>query len=726
MKKRKGLFFLGMLFLASILFSCKNDDSDDSISIKITGELTSAENENLADYGSLIMHITQASKDFSDVKEDSQEIKIKNNISINKKLKNALDQFSIEFYIIPLKSEQIENTNKKKQGDILGTLNLTYEITSPNTEKKGEKNLIFYANQINFFKEGTTTPDSENSLVQCNTTDCIWIEDSATLAVKADEEPDITKPTYVPYDGDVLDIDESSILEIPEHAQKKDGETDPDKRTKVNVQFISAPSDDFFNFGTKTSTDELQFGDVAYFAQSEYAANKNTVKSAFGNGALLMMFGGELEDVATIFDDLSIDTSYISETELENKGAPVFFIGKYEDNTFFEVLYTEEASRNEDSNKIAVNQMARQIILAYNNLDDIAEEIKDNLTPESSIRAASGEEIRNILKNYGTADATISQRFYQKIPIKHTWNYIRNGWDGALGKYKQYGSNYELVDAHYRKLLVWFIHVYPNKDKGEEYGKHYYYIQDMPSFTYKNTYFGEVTQAVGNDTEKYRVYGGGSSPVTIAKTQEFYGREAEISFEPAYSSDIEKVEWCYDSPITQDVDLKKSTTSGWSFTATANGSIGSGGKKKASIEASASYNFSNTVEWEEKAVTIERLSEPGKANFSWRYKMRPADFYFKFFNRAMTEYEENTPCVTAKTSLMPEAYSQYIFSVSDEYVRDLPFRMTMKSTLQRLAGKAGTRCCEGNARAEQSDIVRLPYDRYFDYAKGEASETIVK
>lgn len=701
--------------MASILFSCKNDDSDDSISIKITGELTSAENENLADYGSLIMHITQASKDFSDIKEDSQEIKIKNNISINKKLKNALDQFSIEFYITPLKSEQIENTNKKKQGDVLGNLNLTYEITAPNAEKKGEKNLIFYANQINFFAEGTATPAPENSLVQCYTTDCIWIDDSATLAVHADEETDITKPTYVPYDGDVLDIDDSSILEIPEH----------EKRAKVNVKFISTPSDDFFNFGTKTSTDELQFGDVAYFAQADYAATKTPVKSAFSKGALLMMFGGELEDVATIFDDLSIDTSYISETELENKGDPVFFIGKYEDNTFFEVLYTEEASRNEDSNKIAVNQMASQIILAYNNLDDIVEEIKDNLTPASSIRAASGEEVKNILKNYGSADATISQRFYQKIPIKHTWNYKRNGWEGALKEYKKYGSDYELVDAHYRNLLVWFIHVYPNKEKGEEYGKHYYYIQDMPSFTYKNTYFGEVTQAVRNDTEEYSVYGSGHSALSIAKTQEFYGREAEISFEPAYSSDIKKIVWCYDEPRTQDVDLKKSSTSGWSFTASANGSVGSGGKKKAGIEASASYNFSNTVEWEEAAVTIERLSEPAMANFSWRYKMRPADFYFKFFNRAMTEYEKNTPCVTAKTSLMPAAYSQYIFSVSDEYVRNLPFKMTMKSTLQRLAGKAGHSCCEGNARDEQSDIVRLPYDRYFDYEKGEPSETIV-
>ena len=105
--------------------------------------------------------------------------------------------------------------------------------------------------------------------------------------------------------------------------------------------------------------------------------------------------------------------------------------------------------------------------------------------------------------------------------------------------------------------------------------------------------------------------------------------------------------------------------------------------------------------------------------------MRPADFHYSFFARAMTEYTENTPCVTSKTSLMPEAYSQYIFSVSDKYVRDLPFKMTMKSTLQRLAGKFGTNCCEGNARAEQSDIVRLPYDHYFDYAKGEASETIV-
>lgn len=716
MKKRKGLFVLGMLFLASILFSCKNDDSDDSISIKITGELTSPENENLSDYGSLIMHITQASKDLSDVKEDSQEIKIKNNISISKKLKNASDQFSIEFYVIPLDTKQVENTNKKKQGDVLGNLKLTYEITAPNAEKKGEKNLVFYADQINFYAEGTTSTDPDDFFVQCNTTDCIWIEDSKTLAVKADENPDISKPTYLPYYGEELEIDDSSILEIPEH----------EKQTEVNVEFISTPSDDFFNFGKKTSTEDLQFGDVAYFAQADYAANKEAVKAAFDKGALLMMFGGELEDVTTIFGDLSIDTSYISETELENKGDPVFFIGKYGDNIFFEVLYTEEASRNEDSNKIAVNQMARQIILAYNNLDDIAEEIKNNpLSPESSIRAASGEEVKNILKNYGTADATISQRFYQKIPIKNTWNYIRNDWDGALKQYKKYGKDYELVDAHYRKLLVWFIHVYPNKDKGEKYGKHYYYIQDMPSFTYKNTYFGGVTQAVGNDTEKYRVYGGGSSPVTMAKTQEFYGREAEISFEPAYSSDIKKVEWCYDSPITQDVDLKKSSTSGWSFTATANGSVGSGGKKKAGIEASASYNFSNTVEWEEKAVTIKRLSEPGMANFSWRYEMRPADFEFGFFSTAWTDYKDNTPCETAKTSLMPEAYSQYIFSVSDEYVRDLPFKMTMKSTLQRLAGKAGTRCCEGNARAEQSDIVRLPYDHYFDYAKGERSETIV-
>lgn len=724
MKKRKGLIFLGMLFLASILFSCKNDDSDDyprTVNIKIRGEAIPEDLDHpLSDYGKLFMNTTQASLDLTDYKEEDPIALSTDSISINKKLTDVMDQFTLEFYLEPATDFQNDNLNKKEHGDKLGKLNLSYEITSSNGEKKtGEKTLTFYAEKIIFAEKGTT-PDPDETLILCNTTDCIWVIANGSMSLKIKDDSAVAipeEPTYIEYDGEELEIDDSSILEIPEH----------EKRTEVNVKFISTLSDDFFNFGNKTSTDELQFGDVAYLAQADYAANKEAVKAAFDKGALLMMRGGNLDDVATIFGDLSIDTSYISETELENKGDPVFFIGKYGDNIFFEVLYTEEASEIEVSNKLAVNQMARQIILAYNNLDDIAEEIKNNpLSPESSIRAASGEEVKNILKNYGTADATISQRFYQKIPIKYTWNYLRNDWDGALKKYKQYGKDYELVDAHYRKLLVWFIHVYPDKTKGEKYGKHYYYIQDMPSFTYKNTYFGGVTQAVGNDTEAYGKYGSGHSPISIAKTQEFYGSEAEISFEPEKKSDIYKVEWCYDSPITQDVDLKKSTTSGWSFTATANGSVGSGGKKKLGIEASASYNFSNTVEWEEKAVTIERLSEPGMANFSWRYKMRPADFHYSFFARAMTEYTENTPCVTSKTSLMPEAYSQYIFSVSDKYVRDLPFKMTMKSTLQRLAGKFGTNCCEGNARAEQSDIVRLPYDHYFDYEKGEASETIVK
>lgn len=727
MKKRKSLFFLGMLFLSFVLFSCKNDDSDDSINIKITGDLTSAENEKLSDYGNLIMNITQASKDLTDFKtEDSQEIKIKNSISINKKLKDVMEQFSIEFYLVPFTEEQVDNLNKKKQANELGHFNLTYEITGPNAERKGEKNLTFYASEIKFYADNKENP--YDSLVQCRTTDCIWIDDTASLSVKDDSAEEISQePEYISYDGEIiteeneapekyLDVDDSSILELSE-------------KKKANAFFINnvKPSDNFFDFGDDTTAEDIQFGDVFYFAQSDYDANKETIKNAFDKGALLMMRGGDLDNVEAIFKDLSIDTSYITETELENKGDPVFFIGKYSDNVFFEVLYTEEASRNEAANKLAVNQMAKQIITAFNNLDDIVKEIKENPNNQaSSIRAANGEEIKNILKNFGTADATISQRFYQKIPIKYTWNYLRNDWDGALKKYRQYGKDYELIDAHYRKLLVWFIHIYPNKEKGEKYGKHYYYIQDMPSFTYKNTYFGQVTQAVKNNTSPYDYYGGGHSPLTIAKTQEFYGREAEISFEPANRLDIPKVEWCTDSPITQDVDLKRSSTSGWSFTATANGSVGSGGKKKAGIEASASYSFSNTVEWEEKAVTIERLSEPGVANFSWRYKMRPADFKFGWFCRASTEYVDNTPCVTAKTTLMPEAYSQYVFSVSDEYVRKLPFKMTMVSTLERLAGKFGTNCCQGTARAEQSDIISLPYDRYFNYETGEASETIVE
>lgn len=736
MKKRKGLFFLGMLFLASILFSCKNDDSDDyprTVNIKIRGEATPNEQEHpLNEYGKLFMNITQASSDLNDYKEEDSLALPTGSISINKKLTDVMDQFSLEFYLVPATEAQTENLNKRKHGEELGKLTLSYEITSSNGEKKtGEKALTFYADQINFYAKGET-PKPEETLIQCNTTDCIWVlaNGSMSLTIKDDSAVAIPEePTYIEYDGNVdLDIDDSSILEIPEH----------EKRATVNVKFISTPSDDFFNFGTKktSTTKNLQFGDVAYLAQADYVANKETVKSAFDNGALLMMLGGSLDDVKTIFGDLSIDNSYISETELEtDKGDPVFFIGQYstgeEDNsnTFFEVLYTKEASEIEDSNKIAVNQMARQIILAYNNLDDIVEKMENNPNnPESSIRVASGEEIKNILKNYGTADATISQKLYQRIPINYTWNYLRNGWDGALKKYgaaSRWNPNYELVDVHYRKLLVWFIHVYPNTEKGEIYGKHYYYIQDMPSFSYKNTYFGQVTQAVGNDTEAYRKYGSGSSPISIAKTQEFYGREAEISFEPANKSDIDKVEWCYDNPITQDVDLKKSSTSGWSFTAGANGSVGSSGKKLG-IKAEASYNFSNTVEWEEKAVSIERLSEPGAANFSWRYKMRPADFKFGWFCRASTEYVDNTPCETAKTSLMPEAYSQYIFSVSDRYItRRLPFKITMKSTLQRLAGKFGTNCCEGNATAEQSDTIYLPYDRYFNYKTNEPSETIV-
>lgn len=721
-----------MLFLSFVLFSCKNDDSDDNyqrtVNIKINGTTTPKdENSPLTDYGKLFMNITQASTDLKDYKEEESQALTTGTFSIKRKLNDVLDQFSIEFYLVPATNTQRENLDKKNHGDILGTLELSYEINSSNGEKKtGDKILTFYASRINFFAEGETPSTEEDSFInQCQTTDCIWVlaNSSMSLNIKPDTaEPIAEKPTYLPYDGNIdLDVDDSSILEIPEHEARK----------KVNAFFINnaKPSDNFFDFGDDTTAGDIQFGDVFYFAQSDYDANKETVKDAFDKGALLMMRGGDLDNVEAIFKDLSIDTSYITETELEkDKGDPVFFIGKYSDNVFFEVLYTEEAtSENEDANKLAVNQMTKQIITAFNNLDDIVKEIEENTNNQaSSIRAANGEEIKNILKNFGTADATISQRFYQKIPIKYTWNYLRNDWDGALKKYKKYGKDYELIDAHYRKLLVWFIHIYPNKEKGEKYGKHYYYIQDMPSFTYKNTYFGQVTQAVRNNTSPYDYYGGGYSPLSIAKTQEFYGREAEISFEPANSDDIYKVEWCTDSPITQDVDLKRSSTSGWSFTATANGSVGSGGKKKAGIEASASYSFSNTVEWEEKAVTIERLSEPGVANFSWRYKMRPADFKFGWFCRASTEYVDNTPCVTAKTTLMPEAYSQYVFSVSDEYVRKLPFKMTMVSTLERLAGKCGTNCCRGTARAEQSDIISLPYDRYFNYETGEASDTIVE
>ena len=34
----------------------------------------------------------------------------------------------------------------------------------------------------------------------------------------------------------------------------------------------------------------------------------------------------------------------------------------------------------------------------------------------------------------------ITQKLYQKVPIKYTWNYLRQGWDDALAQYKYLGE----------------------------------------------------------------------------------------------------------------------------------------------------------------------------------------------------------------------------------------------------------------------------------------------
>lgn len=712
--KRTLLMLLALLMVFSVI-SCQgntpssNQPDESTVNVKVDIKTDRSINE-IEKYGNLYtVVLTGNEKEFNFVNINKIT---KQKSSFTEPVKLTSDKTDIYVYLIAVDEEdsQHETVNKATHNTDITNANVEVTIKAANGKTFNEqKDVDIYVEDVIFISKEDETPDPNKKIKMINATDIFRAVGESKTSFRFDTEtthqPKSKGEYRVTVDSEIgreYKVESNLITELV-----KDNHND--ETINVGISFLSGskPESDIFDFGTEIDP-IIDYGDIFYLENTELTENKDRVKEAFDKGALIMMNGGKLADVEKLFEAIKLDKKYISIDSM-NSDSYVWFVGKYtkdiEDSKYesvmFDYLDTKEASKN------AVALMGRNIVTSYYWMPIEV----DN---EANTLSRGLEERDDLLKHYAAA-VRVSQKLYQEVPIKYTWNYLRQGWTDALAQYKDLGENGYITDVHYRTLSIWFVHEYPKRE--EEYGAHYYYVIDSPSFNFAPTYFGVVNQAVGNDISPYDYFGGGGSPISGAKTQEWYGSLASITFEPVIP---EQVEYIMDSPKTQDMDVNKTSEISWGIEGKGNVGAGPDGPQ-GGAEFGFNLGISNSMSWTETGVQILRYTDASKSKFSWTFKPRGAWYWFApFWGGGSSSGELGVyPSWSAITTLSPDSSPQYIFCVSDEYVQNVKIKLTMKSTLERSAGKCGIMSCVGQTTATNTKIITLPYDKWYDYEKKE-------
>ena len=708
---KKALLFLLSLLMVFSFVSCNSDTPQDHTpadsTINITVDIkTDSAIKTIQQYGqffAVILTDNGGTYDFVKAYEITDQ-----KFTINESVTLTSDKTDVYVYVAAsdMIDSQQNNVNKAAHNTDIANADVTVSITTSNGNTIREtKSVNLFIEKILFCGE-----DESEEYMQINSSDIFKAVGESRTSFHFDSTDTSYEKTVgefkIVYDSPLsygIQGESKNITELvkDDHA---------DSTEYVGIKYLSGkPKSEIFDFPDETER-AIQYGDIFYLDYSDLSEKENKeVKAAFDKGAFIMMNGGNLDSVKKLFAAIDVEESYITIDKMASDKY-VWFVGKYATSVdeseyecvFFDYLDTTEASSS------AVALMGRYIVTSFHSMKNEVNNDVDNIS-----RGLGDSE--DLLKRYAAA-VRVSQKLYQKVPIKYTWNYIRWGWENALKNYEGLGEGGYITDVHYRTLSIWFIHEYPEDKK--ETGTHYYYVLDSPSFNYSPTYFGVVNQCVGNAWSPYDYFGGGGSLVTGAKTQEWYGHSATITFEPVHP---EQVEYIMDSPKTQDMDVSKTSEITWGIAG--KGTVGvKGNTPEASGELSFNLSVRNSMSWAEKGVQILRYTDASSSRFRWTFVPRGAKYWFApFYGGGSSTGELGVyPSWSAITTLSPDASPQYIFAVSDTYAKEgVEIRLTMSSTLERSAGKSGIMCCVGHTTSTDTKTFTLPYDKMYDYEKKE-------
>ena len=704
---KRTLLMLLALFMVFSVISCQgntpssNQPDESTVNVKVDIKTVRSIDE-IQKYGNLYTVIFTVSKD--EINFINPTKITKQNSSFTESVKLTSDKTDIYVYLIAADEEASQKENVKGAEHNQNITKADVEVTIKTADGqtfKDKKYVEIYVEDVIFISKEGEKPDVDEKIKMINATDIFCaVGESKTSFSFATEDTSFPKAIgeyRVAVDPQIdytYEPESNLITELV-----KDNHDDATKNVGISFLSGSKPESDIFDFGTVIDS-TIDYGDIFYLENTELTENTDRVKEAFDKGALIMMNGGDLDKVKELFQAIGLAEKYISIDSM-NSDSYVWFVGKYTkgiensnyESVMFDYLDTKEASKN------AVALMGRYIVTSYY-------EMKSEVENEANTLSSRGSDNRvDLLKQYAAA-VRVSQKLYQKVPIKYTWNYLRQGWDDALAQYKYLGEDGYITDVHYRTLSIWFVHDYSTQ-------KHYYYVIDSPSFNFTPTYFGVVNQAVGNNCSPYDYFGGGGSLITGAKTQEWYGSSAKITFEPV---NPEQVEYIMDSPKTQDMDVTKKSEISWGIEGKGNVGVGPNGPSGGE-ELGFNLGIKNSMTWTETGVQILRYTDAANSRFSWTFQPRGASYWFApFYGGGSSAGELGVyPAWSAITTLSPESSPQYIFSVSDEYVQNVKIKLIMESTLERSAGKAGIMCCVGHTTATDTKIITLPFDKWYDY-----------
>lgn len=510
--------------------------------------------------------------------------------------------------------------------------------------------------------------DSQETTLNYETDSLLHEQLAATLdfhALFTVDDKSITETDRVIKDNDLTEADE-------------DSEGD-DNITMTNTLYYISSADvmtdsqclhdnilsRFSNKKQYTAGQELSKGDFLFLKGNEVnSVDKEVLKASAANGAIFIL--DEIDSYQTLEDFCKTIGAHNFLTEGTDISGELFIIAdaavnlSNNDAAAYSGLFYILTPKDDQGNYVN-DETQGQII--NNALLSIQKVLNDTDT-DSSLQADDDTQDLKRLVN--------ATKVYMNPTMTVDASQYRNAGDANVpkeGKSNKYGFEHD----------IW--HIYSIEED-----RNYYVIHQEILCSFEEAYQGV-----------YNAFVTTNGCHTIAKVNEWYGKNIQITLTPVNSSSMQIHR---NSPETTQSSTSYTTGFAWNFARSV--AISLDGGASTTISGGVTYSTSSTYKIDD--VDISNLCVQD-SKVSWSYAIRGAKAHFNLFNTACTVMEEPATC-GSKASFT--AGTDCIISVpaTDEAPE---FKFNAKVTLRSSCGKSGYICGERDLVGDYTKTFKLPF-----------------
>ena len=511
--------------------------------------------------------------------------------------------------------------------------------------------------------------DSQETTLNYETDSLLHEQLAATLdfhALFTVDDKGITETDRVIKDTDLTDIDENP-------------DNDKEDVTITNTLYYISSADivpnsqclhdnilaRFSNKQQYAAGQELAKGNFLFLRGNEInSVDKEVLKTSAANGTIFIL--DEIDSYQTLEDFCKTIDAHNFLTEGTDISGELFIIAdaavnlSNNDAAAYSGLFYILTPKDDQGNY--VNDEAQGQII-NNALLSIQKVLNDTDT-DSSLQADDDtqdlKKLVNATKVYMNPTMTVKASQY------------RNAGDAKVpkeGESNKYGFEHD----------IW--HLYSIEED-----RNYYVIHQEILCSFANAYRGV-----------YNAYVTTNGFHTIAKVNEWYGKNIQITLTPVNSSSMQIHR---NSPETTKSSTSYTTGFAWNFARSV--AISLDGGASSTISGGVTYSTSSTYTIDD--VAISNLCEQD-SKVSWSYDIRGSDAHFKLSNTACTAIDEPAMCGSTASFT---AGTDCIISIpaTDEAPE---FKFNAKVTLRSSCGKAGYICGERDLVGDYTETFKLPF-----------------